>query len=172
MRCSNCNYENPSSFNKCVKCGNPLKKEAPVSDKNFNTENESAEDTGAMKTIIGKKPQDGYIDAPAEKNDSNKKDVNSVKKNINCPNCGYPNAFGALKCLNCKLPLNVNITQPEEEEEKDNDLPPVIGGTENPWTKAESKKCFLKPVAREGESEKSVLEFSNKKKETLLVRNN
>lgn len=138
MRCINCGWDNPNNAKCCEKCNTPLiNRENEVS---INKDNQSF-----SKTIIGKAPEEPFIDEVKEKNEFQK----TLDQTNNCPECGYPLMPGTETCPNCNKDL----------VKKNNN---VVNGTIDPYRTAQNlTKCILTPISRVDEKPLNSIVFTD-----------
>jgi len=150
MRCNNCGWDNPGGIERCEKCNAPLKGSMVM---HMNDVSNVQNDNLISETIKGSDPNLPYLDMPVVEEKEGKQQLSQNLKA--CPQCGYPVRSDVVKCPNCGKILEKSRGENKQPEQKKN-----ISGTISPWDKPKYSKCFLKPIAREGEKEFQEIEFS------------
>ncbi|MFZ4401305.1 MAG: FHA domain-containing protein [Bacteroidales bacterium] len=152
MRCNNCGWDNPSNAQRCEKCNAPMQGSMvkPSSDENRDRDSGIPLD----KTIKGEIPLIPFIDSPGEFQGND-----NVKKNTDCPFCGYPNLNNSIKCIQCKKIFDdkeadkINNIQAEESFNQK-----IFLKTQTPWDQKAKVKFKLKELNVDNSIKKS-LEF-------------
>lgn len=168
MRCNNCGWDNSIQQSNCEKCKVPLQG-VSVSARPPHPAEVNPPVSG---TIKGAESDQQYLDAPA----GNAQGAAPEDGNLRyCPypGCGYPLIPGSTVCPKCNTPVEPDprsqaglLSISAEPGKKGSGT----AGTINPYVQAKTDHISLQPLARDGEKNLTVLEFSGK--EITLNREN
>lgn len=157
MRCNNCGWENPDTSTVCEKCRATLSRADMAGNGWHGEESESLRGTVSERKVFGGMPEPGVASA----------DGGSQFGSV-CPRCGYALRHGVSVCPNCGCRIS-GVDKPSAPR---NTVSTSRPGTVNPYKSAgQEARCFLTPVARDGERETpGEIEFSGL--EAVLNRDN